>query len=310
MYAGIPTITTPIWKTIDGVIYMFESGAPRYLKIRPPLEEPGKKDQVVLVEGQHQIGYSNRYDEYGRLDTGHFTQKWQDAHTIEYNGSNESDSVRLAKDVHGIAYGGGGHDTIKGGRLSDEIYGGDGNDYVRGGGGDDHVYGEEGNDRVTGAGGNDKLWGGNGHDFLYGGKGVDVMYGGSGLDVFYLKLANKVDMQDFESATDSVDAIMDFEQGSDRIRLKSGAEVFYQHVTINGEIYTFIFNNDQGDGEAYGVIHNQHVDLSKRDFENAGRVAKLDPAIFNSVPDVGETHFDGFDPAFLTLASFGVSEVM
>lgn len=306
MNTGFPPITSLIWKTIGGMVYAFEPGTARPKAKLAPLE-PTSPDQA----SHHQVGAQKIHNEKTReIEVPGVSEEWLNKLQVQITGLDQNDFNRLEKDAINIAFGRDGNDTIKGGQKDDTIHGGDGHDYVRGGGGDDHVYGDEGNDRVTGAGGNDVLYGGNGHDFLFGGKGVDIMYGGSGSDVFYLKLANEVDMQDLETAIDSVDAIMDFEQGSDRIRLKSGAEVFYQHVTINEEIYTFIFNNDQGDGEAYGVIHDQHVDLSMRDFENAGKVVRLDPASFKSAADDIDIHFGEFDPGFLTLASVGVSEVM
>ena len=130
---------------------------------------------------------------------------------------------------------GDGVDTIYGGLGMDLIYGNDGDDSLAGGGGIAHpqddpdtIYGGGGNDSIVGNGGNDTIygdadsdtiWGGLGDDSIYGGDGNDLiigqigdeyLYGNGGADVFYFYGA------------DGIDAIMDFESGTDTIRLTSG----------------------------------------------------------------------------------------
>lgn len=127
MTRATPTRWAPHWQTIDGVVYMTETGGSHYL------------DPLNLLFGQYQVGYKERRDEDGMLLTGDITQKHTGMNSVEITGSDESDFIRLEKDAHSVVDGGAGNDTIKGGRVSDVIRGGTGNDYVRGGGGDDQV---------------------------------------------------------------------------------------------------------------------------------------------------------------------------
>jgi Ca2+-binding RTX toxin-like protein len=106
-------------------------------------------------------------------------------------------------------YGEAGNDVLEGGDGDDTLAGGLNNDTLRGGAGNDLLYGEDGDDRLEGGTGNDLLVGGLGNDTLIGGGGSDRMNGGAGLDLFVL---------DSFGATDA-DLIVDFTQGSDKIRL-------------------------------------------------------------------------------------------
>ncbi len=106
-------------------------------------------------------------------------------------------------------FGGTGHDDMGGGFGNDWMFGGDGNDTMGGGDGNDRMYGGAGDDRVNGGAGQDSLYGGDGADRLNGGAGNDWLYGGAGADVFVFNT--------YFAGT--VDRIMDFTHGEDRIQL-------------------------------------------------------------------------------------------
>ena len=263
MTRATPTRWAPHWQTIDGVVYMTETGGSYYL------------DPLNLLFGQYQVGYKERRDEDGMLLTGDITQKRTGMNSVEITGSDESDFIRLEKDAHSVVDGGAGNDTIKGGRVSDVIRGGTGNDYVRGGGGDDQVFGGTGNDRVTGGSGDDELHGGVGDDFIFGGKGTDIMFGGEGQDIFFLKDALDPHIGDFRQITETADIIKDFEQGSDKIRLGTYEHVTYQNVIVGDDAYTLILGLDvQGTSHVRGIIEGD-VDLETSDFKNVLSVTEL-----------------------------------
>ena len=78
--------------------------------------------------------------------------------------------------------GGGGDNTIKGGRGDDWLSGEGGDDRLVGRGGDDLLSGGSGQDRLSGGGGEDTLFGHGGRDRLSGGSGYDHLHGGGGKD--------------------------------------------------------------------------------------------------------------------------------
>ena len=83
-------------------------------------------------------------------------------------------------------FGGGGNDTLDGGR---------GDDFLDGEGGDDVLNGGRGQDDLFGGDGNDMLDGGRGRDEIEGGLGADTMTGGQGRDSFvYRELVEKEDV--------------------------------------------------------------------------------------------------------------------
>ena len=113
-----------------------------------------------------------------------------------------------------LVVGADGDDRLRGGRDADTLLGGDGRDSLQGGTGQDMLFGQAGNDNLTGAGGADTLIGGGGIDRLFGRRGNDELTGGEGADRFIFNLG------------DGFDTITDFEQGVDRIRIGTGAELF------------------------------------------------------------------------------------
>jgi len=263
MARSAPTRWAPHWQTIDGVVYMTETGGSHYL------------DPLNLLEGQYQVGYKERRDEDGMLLTGDITQKRTSMTAVEITGSDGSDFIRLEKDAHSVVDGGAGNDTIKGGQVSDLIRGGDGNDYVRGGGGEDQVFGGDGNDRVTGGSGHDELHGGAGHDFLFGGSGTDIMYGGAGHDIFFLKDALDPNIGDFRKITETADIVKDFTVGEDKIRLGTYEHVTYQNVIVGDDAYTLVLGLDNAGGSHVRGLLEGNIDLNEKDFKNALSVTEL-----------------------------------
>ena len=90
--------------------------------------------------------------------------------------------------------------------LADELFGTAGNDSINALAGNDVVYGGDGVDTIDG---------GDGNDVLVGGRGRDTLTGGAGADRFVLET-----LQD-STAGAGRDAILDFQQGSDKIDLSA-----------------------------------------------------------------------------------------
>lgn len=112
--------------------------------------------------------------------------------------------------------GGGGNDTLMGGKDPDRIDGEIGNDFLRGDLDADTVSGGSGNDSLFGGKGNDQLVGNAGDDFLNGDRDRDTLSGGDGLDT----LTGGTEGDVFVLATgQGSDIITDFEVGIDFIQL-------------------------------------------------------------------------------------------
>lgn len=104
-----------------------------------------------------------------------------------------------------ILSGGADNDLLLGGDGIDTLFGGDNSDDLRGGNQNDALYGEDGDDALRGEAGNDQLYGGAGRDFFTGGDGADGFWFADG---------------DFSGTTlATADRVVDFAQGTDRIRL-------------------------------------------------------------------------------------------
>lgn len=97
---------------------------------------------------------------------------------------------------------GSGDDIIFGNTYDNRLTGNDGNDLLWGDTGKDKLYGEVGDDILNG---------GLGNDYIVGGPDSDIISGGPGNDIFVFSPLN----------AESLDIIMDFTQGEDRISLRS-----------------------------------------------------------------------------------------
>ncbi|MEB3355118.1 MAG: calcium-binding protein [Synechococcales bacterium] len=124
-----------------------------------------------------------------------------------------------------------GNDAINGADGNDNLSGAAGNDTIRGEAGNDTLIGgvvvtppadgstpppppPSGNDRLSGGLGDDVLNGGDGNDVLDGGVGNNTLTGGVGADFFVL------------NAGDGVTTITDYTDGTDRLVLGLGVNLF------------------------------------------------------------------------------------
>ena len=136
---------------------------------------------------------------------------------------------------------------LKGSQGEDLLYGDLGNDTLHGGKGDDSLFGDAGDDLLKG---------GQGEDLLYGGLGNDTLHGGEGEDLFILRNDG------------SVDSILDFEQGQDKIELLSNLQ--FTDLTItqgsnsnHNDVLIRLADNNQ----LLAIIHHQNInDLAITDF--------------------------------------------
>lgn len=93
---------------------------------------------------------------------------------------------------------------------NDILYGREeGNNYLSGGKGDDTIYGSNKFDVITGGDDNDKI---------YGYEGSDILIGGKGNDLFIYQSIN-------DSLYYSLDTIMDFETGRDKIDISALSKI-------------------------------------------------------------------------------------
>ncbi len=139
--------------------------------------------------------------------------------------------------------------------IGQEILASNGNDVTvfqkknkhKGGKGDDSLFGDAGDDLLKG---------GQGEDLLYGGLGNDTLHGGKGGDLFILRNDG------------SVDHILDFEQGQDKIELLSNLQ--FTDLTItqgsnsnHNDVLIRLADNNQ----LLAIIHHQNInDLAITDF--------------------------------------------
>lgn len=103
------------------------------------------------------------------------------------------------------ARGGSGADTLRGDAAANRL---------NGRAGDDRIAGRDGDDALRGGLGADGLRAGSGDDTLAGGAGGDWLRGGAGADRFHF------------GSGDGRDRILDFEGGTDLVRIMSGANRF------------------------------------------------------------------------------------
>ena len=132
-------------------------------------------------------------------------------------------------------------DLVVGDSGADSIYGGRNNDFLLGNVGNDVVYGDLGNDWLFGGQGQDTLYGGEGDDTLSGDRGADMLIGGEGADNFQFNVRRV-----FMDGT--VDKIMDFELGVDKISLKNGDTSLLSFEDAGSDVHILY------DGVLVGVI--------------------------------------------------------
>ena len=130
-------------------------------------------------------------------------------------------------------FGAGGKDLLNGGDGDDALDGGNDDDVLNGGAGNDTLIGGLGADLLSGGVGNDSLDGGNADDVLNGGAGDDRLTGGSGADTFR-----------FTDAGGSMDTIVDFRRGTDRIDLSGFGGVDAGDVKFDAGKILVDTNND------------------------------------------------------------------
>ena len=139
-----------------------------------------------------------------------------------------------------VVEGGNGADTINGNAGDDSLFGDDGDDVIFGGSGIDLLAGSTGNDSLDGGDDNDQLVGDGGNDTLRGGDGIDILYGfgdadtlngGAGGDVDALYGGGGADVFQVGGVDFDYDYIWDFESGSDKIHLETGATITLQYAS-------------------------------------------------------------------------------
>ena len=151
-------------------------------------------------------------------------------------GGNNFDTIS-AGEGNDVVFGGNGRDLIflnqgddlfndnaQGGDLGrDHVFSGLGNDTIQGGNGDDTFLGEAGEDLIFARLGNDLVDGGADADTIDGGAGADTITGGAGADVFIFAAGD---------AGTGVDAVTDFELGTDTLRI-AGATAANTSVSVD-----------------------------------------------------------------------------
>jgi Ca2+-binding RTX toxin-like protein len=103
-------------------------------------------------------------------------------------------------------------ENLSGSILNDSLRGDGAANRLAALGGDDRVSGRAGDDVLLGGAGNDTLSGGAGEDALNGGDGRDVLTGDAGADRFVF---------DTTPVARSLDEIVDFEVGLDKIAIRA-----------------------------------------------------------------------------------------
>ncbi|PPT08645.1 Alkaline phosphatase [Geitlerinema sp. FC II] len=145
--------------------------------------------------------------------------------------SEGDDSVAGTADTD-IVSGEAGNDELTGDAGSDVLVGADGNDSVDGGSDNDIVNGNTGEDVVSGGDGNDLMNGGQDNDVLMGGEGDDVIDGDLGDDILTGGGGSDTFVLDDET---SLDAIMDFEVGVDRLAFQLTQSFTFEVGDFDGD---------------------------------------------------------------------------
>ena len=202
----------------------------------------GDVDSIEIVSDQ---GYNTE------LKTGEvFGVIKGDTNFVQGNIGSKDDDIIEADGAAQNIFGLDGDDWIFAFGGDDVIYAGEGDDVISAGSGDDKIVGGEGNDFISGGEGDDLLIGGNGHDNIISGEGSDIILGGFGSDIFIFG--------ESDSHTGSVDIVLDFEQGEDKISLVGNVDSF-------DELSFFKFNGNTA--IASTALDNDFVLFLKGDYD-------------------------------------------
>jgi Ca2+-binding RTX toxin-like protein len=154
-------------------------------------------------------------------------------------------------------------ENVIGTSYRDRIFGDDLANSFNGGGGDDDLSGKGGNDILNGEGGN---------DIIIGGYGVDKLIGGSGQDTFVFK-----EHVDSIMGAASMDTIMDFQKGQDKIDL-TGMDPALGNLLI--------LNNQNVDGVNYSYVGLDYDHDGTLELYEFALMVKMAPGATLSAADV------------------------
>lgn len=192
-----------------------------------------------------------------------------------FNGFDTIDGGAGNDTIHGqggsdVIRGRDGADVIHAGAGWDDVFAGRGDDLVFGGANPDDLYGEQGRDTLHGDADNDKLYGGTGNDRLFGGDGTDWLYGGAGTD----RLVGGAGGDYFFQTTEdrgSVDMILDFEVGVDRIYFQGFGWVgASRSKAASGSLDTLVTAGPSGDPAQMVSILVKGVDVDSFSLADVG----------------------------------------
>ena len=255
------------------------------------------KNDVIKGGGGNDVLYGNSGNDFLYAGVTDYRSSWEDSEGVEH------DYIRYGDygDVSSYEFGDRvDEDKLYGGIGHDVLVGGHGNDLLDGGSGDDYLIGDALDlteisgpglstepSHVSG-GGNDVLIGGSGNDYLHGGggDGVDILNGGPGNDTlvsrsYYAVLigGNGRDIFDLtEQHYEAFVKIMDFQSGSDKIRLAP----------------------DEGIVDLYNVVSQANM---LWDWEWIA--TELEDGIFIPLEESGNLTIVGVDPADLAFEFVG-----
>ena len=190
----------------------------------------------------------------------------------------------LPANVEDLVYEGLGNFEGIGNSLDNDITGSSGHDDLSGYGGSDLLIGGAGNDDLYGGAGGDLIKGGSGLDALLGGSGNDLLSGGTGADDFYFNTAL--------SRTTNVDAILDFEVGSDAIFLDRDV---FTRISADGALSpgAFVEGTYARDYQDR-IIYDQASGKIFYDSDGAGAAAQILFATVTAGTDLISSDFIGY----------------
>jgi Ca2+-binding RTX toxin-like protein len=224
---------------------------------------------------------------------GLFITSWQDSTTDGSGGSISSQITELTRTVVGDAvgnlhvgddlresidggggadtlHGGRGADTIDGGNFGDGIFGGDGDDLLQGningdsilgGAGDDLIFactqadptGSFNGDDIRGEAGADTVVGSSGDDTVYGGEGEDAITGGAGNDFMFGEIGD--DRLRGLSGAD----VLSGSTGSDTINGGVGEDLIYGDSALNSSADADVLNGANGNDIIIGAAGDDRI---------------------------------------------------